>query len=487
MLRPATTALRRALFSRPLTRVSTIPTSFARRTYATVPKPVRLGQPTHETHPHYLNAGEITPGIDALEYSLRRAQLASHLPEGGVAIIPSSTTKYRSGPVFYEFHQSPDFFYLTGFLEPDSCAVIQKTGPDGQHNFYMFVREKDAHAELWDGARTGTEGAKEFFNADEAWDSRYMGRYLAPIVEEAKVVVVDVPKGQEAASVQSFFGVSAPSTVTDLVKGKVVKPLKGIMHQMRVVKSGTEAAVMRKAGKFSGRAYQRAMREDFETEKELADFLEYEFKRHGCDKSAYVPVVAGGENALSIHYTFNDEQFKDGDLVLVDAGGQYGGYVTDITRTWPVNGRFSPAQKDLYSAVLTVQRNCVKMCREDANMSLDDIHHQAEIGLRDELGLLGFDLTGGVLGNILFPHHVGHYVGIDLHDVGSFGRVQKLKQGHVVTIEPGVYVPDDERWPKHFRGMGIRVEDSVYVGETNPIVLTAEAPKEIEDIEALRD
>ncbi|KAI5849826.1 peptidase M24, structural domain-containing protein [Tricharina praecox] len=454
---------------------------------STAAAPVRkLGQPTHETHPHLLKAGEVTPGITAIEYALRRSQLAASLPEGGIAVIPSSIIKYRSGPVFYEFHQDPDFFYLTGFLEPESVAVIEKTGPEGEHTFHLFVRGKEAHAELWEGSRTGIEGAMEVFNADKAYDVDHLQYHISPIIQAAKTVYVDVPS-QSQSQHTVFFGATKGTTLISALEGKRTQPLKPAMHRLRITKSGAEATVMRKAGKMSGRAYNKAMAQDFLTEKDLASYLEYEFKAGGCDGSAYVPVVAGGENALTIHYTNNNNILRDGDLVLVDAGGHYGGYVTDITRTWPVSGRFTAAQKDLYNAVLTVQRNCVKLCRADAGLSLDEIHHVAEDGLRQELLRLGFDLSGNALGNVLFPHHVGHYVGVDLHDCGTYGRRAPLTAGQVITVEPGVYVPNNSRWPKHFRGMGIRIEDSVYVGEENPIVLSVEAVKEVDDIEALRE
>lgn len=191
-----------------------------------------------------------------------------------------------------------------------------------------------------------------------------------------------------------------------------------------------------------------------------------------------------------IHYVHNSGKLVDGETVLVDAGGEYGGYVTDITRVWPVHGKFSPSQRELYEAVLKVQRECVALCRENANLSLDQIHRIAEDGLKRELTLLGFDFSSRGAGrgiDTLFPHHVGHYVGLDVHDVPGYGRGIALRKGHCVTVEPGVYVPDDERWPKHFRGLAVRIEDSVCVDEEGPLVLTTEAVKEVVDIEALRD
>ncbi|KAL7275317.1 aminopeptidase [Rhizina undulata] len=275
------------------------------------------------------------------------------------------------------------------------------------------------------------------------------------------------------------------STLSSLLADKKTVPLKLIMHRLRVFKSAPEVKNMRTAGRISGRAYNEAMSKRFTTEKALWSFLEYRFKEGGCDGSAYVPVVAGGENSLSIHCTRNDDLLRDGEMVLVNASGEYGGYIMDITRTWPVNGKFTPAQRDLYQAVLNVQRHCVSLCRENAKLSLDDIHTTAEQGLERELKDLGFDLRGRALIEILFPHYVGHFIGLDVHDSGNDSRGLPLRAGQCITVEPGIYVPDDERWPKHFRKMGIRIEDSICVGEEGPIVLSVEAVKEVADIEAL--
>ncbi|KAI9818832.1 MAG: hypothetical protein M1827_007653 [Pycnora praestabilis] len=454
---------------------------------------LQFGQPVHETHPHLLKAGEITPGISAVEYAQRRSKLAAALPENGIAIIAASEIKYRSGAVFYEFHQDPNFFYLTGFNEPEALAVIEKTGPEGEHVFHLYVRPKDAKAEQWDGARSGVQAALDVFNADETGDIHQLSTLLPPLVAEASNVYTDIPSSVNGASYFSRFFHGSPEKVEEFAKilnGNIVKPLRPIVNNLRVMKSPSEIANMRMAGKASGRAFTEAMRHKFSKEKDLAAFLDYQFKIQGCDTWAYVPVVAGGENALSIHYVRNDDLLKDGQLVLVDAGGEYGGYATDITRSWPVNGKFSDAQEDLYGAILKVQRSCVAMCRESADVSLDKLHDIAHNGLEDQLKRLGFNLFQGLMRltkavDILFPHHVGHYLGLDVHDSPGQPRHNKLKAGHCITIEPALYIPHDERWPEHFRGIGIRIEDSVCVLEDGPLVFTTEAVKEVADIEAL--
>lgn len=306
------------------------------------------------------------------------------------------------------------------------------------------------------------------------------------MIAEASEIYTDIPETKSSFS--KFF--ASKDTGLDgfrkMIKDKKVKPLKNLVNDLRIIKSEAEIVNMRLAGKISGRAITNAMRQQWTKEKNLGAFLDYGFKTGGCDTTAYVPVIAGGRNGLSIHYVRNDDVLTDGEMVLVDAGGEFGGYITDITRTWPISGKFSDAQKDLYETILKVQRTSVSLCRESANMSLDKIHSITEHGLRDGLKQLGFDMSGDAL-DILFPHHVGHYIGLDVHDCPGYPRSGPLKAGQCVTVEPGIYVPNDERWPEHFRGLGIRIEDSICVQDDTVLVLTTEAVKEVVDIEALRD
>ncbi|KAL8905261.1 MAG: hypothetical protein Q9171_006737 [Xanthocarpia ochracea] len=445
---------------------------------------LHFGQPVYETHPHLLKPGELTPGITALEYAQRRSKLASKLPANGVALIAASDIKYRSGAVFYDFHQDSDFFYLTGFNEPEAVAVIGKA--DHDHTFQLYVRPKDPKAEQWEGSRSGAQAAVDVFNADESGDIKDIEKQLSRIVSDASEVFTDASPSASAFS-RFFASKSSPNVhcLAKILGQKPVKPLRGVLNEIRNIKSDAEIANMRKAGQASGRAFTEAMRQGWATEKEVAAFLEYMFKRNGCDTSAYVPVVAGGENALQIHYVRNDHTLRANDLILVDAGGEYGNYITDITRTWPVSGTFTAPQKDLYNAILATQRTCIALCRASASNSLDKIHQIAETSLKDSLSQLSFDMSGNAL-EILFPHHLGHYIGLDVHDTPGQSRKTPLQTGQCVTIEPGIYVPNTNRWPAPFRNMGIRIEDSVCVQEEHPLVLTTEAVKEVDDIEALR-
>ncbi|PGH11153.1 hypothetical protein AJ80_07255 [Polytolypa hystricis UAMH7299] len=449
---------------------------------------LQFGQPLHETHPHILKAGELSPGITALEYAHRRSKLASKLPKHGVAVLASSELQYKSGNVFYSYHQDPDFFYLTGFNEPGALAIIQNDGSEDNHTFHLYVREKDPKAELWDGARSGVQAAMDVFNADESGDIQDLSLGLPSIITDATEIYTDIKPSAVLRSPLSRLFQKIPNTsgtAAGYADPSKFKPLRSVMNDLRAFKSDAEIQNMRKAGQASGRAFTEAMRHGFTREKDLYSFLSYQFEVKGCDTSAFVPVVAGGRNALSIHYVRNDDVLRDGELVLVDGGGEYGGYISDITRTWPVNGKFSGPQRDLYTALLNVQRSCVSLCRESAGLSLDKLHEISEFRLRDELKSLGFDISGNAM-TTLFPHHLGHYIGLDVHDCVGYPRRHQLLKGQCITIEPGVYVPNDERWPEQFRGIGIRIEDSVCIGDDNPLVLTTEAVKEIDDIEALR-
>ncbi|KAI6792246.1 peptidase M24 [Hortaea werneckii] len=450
---------------------------------------MQFGQPLHETHPHIIKPGDLTPGISALEYHHRRANLARKLPKNSIALLVAADTKYRSGAVFYEYHQDPNFFYLTGFNEPEAVAVIEKGTSEVEYTFHLFVRPKDQKAELWDGARSGVQAAQDVFNADEAGDINNIASVLPDIIQGAKQVYTDIGYGPRKNAFQRFMEGGEPKVdgLAKLLQNASVKQLRPLMNELRVNKSEAELDCMRFAGAISGAVFTEAMRRtpSYTTEKQLWADLAYGFKSQGLDTEAYVPVIAGGQNALSIHYVRNDDRLHEGDMVLVDAGGEYGGYITDITRTWPVNDRFSKPQRDMYDMLLKVQQSCISLCREDADMTLDSLHRIAEQNLRSGLQDLGFDLRKNGL-DVLFPHHVGHYIGLDVHDAPGHPRTDKLKENQCITIEPGVYVPDDERWPKHFRGMGMRTEDSVRIGKEKVEVLTDTAAKTADEIEELK-
>ena len=364
----------------------------------------------------------------------------------------------------------------------------EKGSSDDQHTFHLFVRPKDENAEIWSGARSGVQAAQDVFNADEAGDVGDISTLLPRLIGREKEVFTDIGSPiRRRSAVSRFFGGSAShfARLSDALQPSRVSPLQPLMSELRVTKSAAELDCMRFAGRVSGAAFTDAMRKDYTTEKQLWADMAHAFQSGGLDGEAYVPVVAGGRNALGIHYVRNDSMLQAGDVVVVDAGGAYGGYITDITRVWPVTGTFTDPQRDMYCMILAVQRSCIDLCRQDADTSLDQLHRVAHDGLRDGLKRLGFDTARSAAMDVLFPHHVGHHIGLGVHDAPGVLRTNRLLENHCIAIEPGVYVPvDDERWPAAFRGLGMRIEDSVRIGRNRAEVLTASAVKEVGEIEA---
>ncbi|KAI8645437.1 peptidase M24, structural domain-containing protein [Parasitella parasitica] len=345
----------------------------------------------------------------------------------------------------------------------------------------MFVLPKNASAELWDGPRTGVEGVKEFFGADEAYDSTRFSSYFKKVLSSSKHIFMDSP-----GSMPSLISADSTKKLIETgLKLQTILPLSKTIQELRMIKSPSEIEIMKKSGMISSKAFIEAMKwtEPGVTEGQLWAKFDYETRMRGSTILAYVPVVAGGPNALSMHYVRNDMELKNGDLVLVDCGGEYNGYASDITRTWPVNGKFNDAQRELYQAVLNVNKACIKMCTESNSISLHGIHAQSVKLMKQELQNIGFNVNSWDLERILYPHHVGHYLGLDVHDLHDLDRSRKLKNNMVVTIEPGIYVPFDDKFPSKYQGIGIRIEDNVVVGKDDPYVLTSTSPKEIVDVE----
>lgn len=430
-------------------------------------------------HPADTDNCEVTPGITAQEYHLRRQRFAASLPDGAVAVLPAAPLKYKSGAVFYPYRQESNFWYLTGWQEPESIVVIQRR--DADYHFILFCRPKSSVQEQWMGPWNGLDAAQDFFNADEVQPISHASISLRQILKNATYLYTDVDLAR-----YNEDKVTVPLRDAKLP----VRSVSPLVNEMRVVKSTAEIEVMQHAGTVSGQAFNKIMNMGLASEADISHTLNYYFTKDMCNGHAYIPVVAAGNRGLFIHWVQNTGIADPGDLVTVDAGAEYGYYVADITRTWPVNGKFTPAQKDLYQAVLSAQRKLVSMCHESSMHSLESLHKMAETELSENLRDIGFDLSPPAFGNrggieTLFPHHIGHYLGIDVHDVPGYPKNKLLKEGNVITIEPGIYVPDDERWPKHFRGMGIRIEDDVVVEKETVRVLSSTAVKEIDDIEHL--
>ncbi|KAK6459556.1 peptidase M24, structural domain-containing protein [Scheffersomyces xylosifermentans] len=475
--------------------------------------PYNTGQPTHETRPHYLpTAGNITPAISAIEYYNRRLELAKKMPARSVAILVGSDVKYSSGSVFYDFQQNTDLYYMTGWLEPNSVAIIEKLKDNGDEEdvqLHMLVPAKNRQTELWEGERSGLQGAYDYFNADLVEDIDKARPYIEQLLSRNDHVFWDDKSATGSKGVSanvasrfsSFFSIGDSNSNSDSIAGIIrksklsVHPLSGKIAEQRSVKSLAEIKVMHVAAQISSRAINKAMAKvgsdsPIYTEKTLAKYLDYQFVKGGCDKQAYIPVVASGKNALTIHYTRNDDLLYRDEMVFVDAGGKLGGYCADISRTWPnTPAGFTDPQRDIYEAVLNTNRKCIDMCDESRDVSLHDIHEFSVKSLLEELkNLTGFQgITSQDVSRTLYPHYIGHHLGLDLHDIPSVSRFKKLVEGNVITIEPGLYIPQDDKWPKHYQGIGVRVEDDIVVGKTNDeiINLSSGCVKEVADIESL--
>jgi Xaa-Pro aminopeptidase len=419
-----------------------------------------------------------------------------------VAIIPAAREAVRSHDTNYRYRQNSDFFYLTGFEEPDAIAVI---APSEAKKFTLFVRPRDPERAIWDGYRAGVEGAKSDYSADEA----------LPIADfDARLPeILDGP-----ASLYYAFGHANSELDEKIIRQLTLmretnrRPLEppqtiidptSILHEMRVFKSEAEVEIMQRAADIAAAAHVEAMQiaRAGMKEYEVEALLEASFRRQGAAGSSYTSIVGSGANATTLHYITNQDTLRDGDLLLVDAGAEYLGYASDITRTFPINGKFTEAQRDIYELVLQTQMSCIDMVRP--GVRLEDLKtHSVEMLTEGmvKLGLLKGDpakLIEEKKYMQFYMHNLGHFLGIDVHDAGRYyfnGESRPAEPGMVMTIEPGLYIsPDTKNIPEGFNqdvpakylGIGVRIEDDVLVTEKGARVLTDKVPKDAGEIEAL--
>jgi Xaa-Pro aminopeptidase len=424
------------------------------------------------------------------------------IDKNSVAIIPAAREAVRSHDTNYRYRQNSDFFYLTGFEEPDAIAVIT---PSRDKKFTLFVRPRDLEQEIWTGYRAGVEGAVADYRADEAFSINEFDEKLPGILDGPQVLYyafghttaeMDQKIIRQLTSMRETNRkpLEPPTTIIDP---------SYILHEMRVLKSSEEIEIMQRAADIAAEAHVEAMQavQPGMMEYEVEAMLEAYFRKHGASGSSYTSIVGGGGNATVLHYIDNKDQLQDGDLLLVDAGAEYKGYASDITRTFPINGKFTDAQRDIYDLVLKCQKSCVDMVRP--GVRLEDLKtHSVEVlteGLV-ELGLLKGEPTKLIEEKKymqFYMHNLGHYLGIDVHDAGRYyfnGESRPAEVGMVMTIEPGLYIsPDTSRIPEGFNkeipakylGIGVRIEDDVCVTENGARVLTHKVPKEREEIEGL--
>ena len=428
---------------------------------------------------------------------MQRPQLAEfmrRMEPNSVAILPSAREVTRSNDTEYRFRQDSDFYYLTGFHEPDSIAVI---APAKDERFTLFVRPRDPEKEVWTGRRAGVEGARERFGADAAFPVEEFQEKLTDLLNGAERLYYRLGAGQpdlDATLIRRLSqmrtmgrkGVQPPHSITDP---------GAILHEMRLFKTAGEVELMQRAADIAAEAHREAMRaaRPGMREYEIEALIEYTFRRAGAHAPAYGSIVGAGDNATILHYTSNDAEMRDGDLLLVDAGAEFEGYASDITRTFPVSGRFTEAQRDIYQLVLDCQEECVAMVRP--GVTLEEMHERSVELLTEgmvRLGLLAGDpkqLIEEETYKKFYMHRLGHYLGMDVHDVGAYhagGRPRAVEPGMVMTVEPGLYISAAaEGVPDKYRGIGVRIEDDVLVTPEGHRVLTGKAPKQIEEVEAL--
>jgi Xaa-Pro aminopeptidase len=433
----------------------------------------------------------------------RRARLAAQMLPGAVAVLHTAPEVPRNSDSDYPYRHDSYFYYLTGFTEPESVLVLIAAQGEQPARSILFCREKNVEREIWEGYRHGPEAARTAFGMDEAWPVSELDTRLPELLANAPALYyASASSATLDAQVQGWIravrararsGVTAPGVFHDLLP---------LLDEMRLIKDEQEQATMLRAGEISGNAHARAMRaarpglHEYALEAELL----YEFRRNGAQFPAYTPIVASGPNACVLHYNVNDRLMRDGELVLIDAGCELDGYASDITRTFPVNGRFSPAQRRLYELVLAAQEAAFAAIQPGQPYSA---FHEAALrvlvqGMLD-LGLIApgqfADVDEAIAAKAHVPfymHGTGHWLGMDVHDVGAYRDLahpdkpsRPLQPGMVLTVEPGIYVRPAEGVPEEYWHIGIRIEDDVLVTRDGYRILTSSAPKTVEEIEAL--
>ncbi|MCG6874607.1 MAG: aminopeptidase P N-terminal domain-containing protein [Betaproteobacteria bacterium] len=424
-------------------------------------------------------------------YRARRVRLLEAM-EAGVAVVPTAPERLRNRDSDYLYRFDSYFYYLTGFPEPDALLVLVA---GSKPKSVLFCREKNPERELWDGYRHGFEAARDTFGFDEAHPIAELDTKLPELL--ANQPTLFFAPGMDPAwdarvmgwlnqvRAKARMGVVAPADIRDI---------RSILDEMRLVKDEHEIATMRRAAELSAGAHVRAMRAarpgmmEYEIEAELL----HEFRRHGAQFPAYWPIVASGPNACVLHYRENDRLMGEGDLLLIDAGGELDGYAADITRTFPVSGTFNGPQRAIYELVLAAQTAAAAQVKPGNRW---DMPHEAAVKVIAQ-GLIDLGLCTGTLDSVIesedykrfYMHRTGHWLGLDVHDAGDYkesGEWKLLRPGMTLTVEPGCYIRPAENVPEEFWNIGVRIEDDALVTENGCELITAAAPKTVADIEAL--
>lgn len=435
--------------------------------------------------------------ISIPEFKNRRLALMQHMGTG-IAIIPTAAEAIRNRDSHYPYRFDSYFYYLSGFKEPESVLVLiaGDAGKGLAPKSILFCRDKDMEREIWDGFRYGPAAAVAEFGFDEAYSIAEQDELVPKLLANQSKLFFSL--GADAAwdvkltqwlnqvKAQARTGVSAPDDIADVRK---------LLDEMRLFKSPAEQALMRRSANIAASAHQRAMQKaragkmEYEIE---AEFL-HEFYRFGAQAPAYTSIVAGGANACTLHYNANNAQLNDGDLLLIDAGCELDGYASDITRTFPVNGKFSAAQKDVYELVLASQAAAIANVKPGNHWNAP---HEAALDVLVQ-GFIDFGWCKGTKQAVLetgayrqfYMHRTGHWLGLDVHDAGEYkdkaGNWRNLEAGMVLTVEPGCYIRPADNVPEHFWNIGIRIEDDALVTADGCEILTIAAPKTVTDIETV--
>jgi Xaa-Pro aminopeptidase len=431
--------------------------------------------------------------ISKTEFSRRRRNLMALMEPNSIAIIPSARAQLRSRDTEHPFRQDSDFYYLCGFREPEAVLVLLPGRRHGQ--FVIFCRESDPQTELWTGRLAGPEGVCEEHGADDAFPISDIDDILPGLIEGRDRVYYSMGRSADFdRQIMDWVNSLRGKAASGAVPPGEFTDLDHMLHELRLFKSAAELRLMRRAAAITTRAHKRAMQacragmQEYQLEAELL----HEFAVAGAREPAYPSIVGSGENGCVMHYVANDAKLREGDLVLVDAGCELEYYASDVTRTFPVNGRFSREQRALYDIVLKAQLAAIEQVRPGNHWNQP---HDASVRVITE-GLVELGLLKGRVTSLIkngdyrdfYMHRVGHWLGIDVHDVGDYRLGEEwrlLEPGMVMTVEPGIYIgTGNTRVPKKWRGIGIRIEDNVVVNEDGCEVITGGAPKTVEEIEA---
>jgi Xaa-Pro aminopeptidase len=431
--------------------------------------------------------------IKQKEYAKRRLQLMRMAGEDSIVVLQAAPAKIRNNDVHYPYRQDSDFLYLTGFPEHEAVLVLIPAAEGGQ--CILFCRSRDREREMWDGRMIGLEAAISEYGMDEAHDIKEVETRLRELLHDRERIYFDLGRNplfdQRLIGWLNEFRGEARKTFH---APEEIHALDHMLHDMRVYKSREELSVMRQSAKVAIEAHEIAMRmcEPGMNEADIHASILHTFTRHNCETS-YPPIVGGGANGCVLHYISNDDVLNDGDLLLIDAGAEYDGYASDITRTFPVNGKFSSEQRQLYDVVLAAQAAALE--KAWAGNQWQEVHDAAirvaTEGMID-LGILGHSLEEELESEgykHFYVHNTGHWLGLDVHDVGEYtidGHSRELEPGMVLTIEPGIYIhPGESSVKECWRGVGIRIEDNVAITRDEPRILTKGLAKTADEIEAL--